>query len=77
MSGATTSRDPGVIAAFERNQARHAVEAQILAVHRRHYPYQSAPPSGAQIDATLSALSFLLRSDARPVVLAAFGLEDR
>lgn len=77
MGGRTISWDPLVIRANERNQASRALEARVHALHKRHYPYQAAPPAGHQIRATLSAVQFLLRDpEARPIVLAALGLEE-
>lgn len=76
MGGLTISRDPGVIAAHERDRARRALEARILAMHRRFYAYSSPAPTGAQVDATVKTISTLLRDpDARPMVLAALRID--
>lgn len=76
MGGYTISNDPRVIRADEQHRAESSIEAAILRGHRRAYPYQAPPPTGAQISAVLTELWVLLRDpEYRPIVLAALGLD--
>lgn len=77
MGGHTISNDPAVISRHERDRAKRAVEGMVLTLHASRYPYQSPPPTGAQIDATLTVLALLFsRPDTHPIVVAALTIRE-
>jgi hypothetical protein len=76
VSGATVSDRPEVIARAEQALAMRSIESAVRRLYDATYPYQGDRPSGAQVDATLTAIRVLLDDQMYgPIVRIALGVD--
>jgi hypothetical protein len=76
MGGRTMSARPEVIAREQAVRATRSIEDAVRRTLAVTYPYLGAPPTGAQIDATLTTLRVLAADETyAPIVRVALGIE--